>query len=45
VVDMVITDLAVFKFAEGKLTLVDLMPTVSLAEVKAKTAAKFVVAM
>ncbi len=41
-VDLVITDLAVFAFPAGKLTLVDLMPGVSLEEVRSKTAANFV---
>ena len=43
VVDMVITDLAVFAYPNGKLTLIELMPGVTLEEVKAKTKAKFVV--
>ncbi|MCI4668207.1 MAG: 3-oxoacid CoA-transferase [Bacteroidia bacterium] len=42
-VDMVITDLGVFKYIDGKLTLVELMPGASLEEVQAKTAANFVV--
>jgi 3-oxoacid CoA-transferase len=42
VVDMVISDLAVFKYIEGKLTLIELMPNVTLEEVRAKTKAKFV---
>lgn len=42
VVDVVITELAVFKYLEGQLTLVELMPGASLEEVRAKTAAKFV---
>jgi len=42
VVDMVITDLAVFTFAEGRLTLCDLMPGATLDEVRARTAAQFV---
>ncbi len=41
VVDMIITDLAVFSFDDGKLTLTELMPGVSLAEVKEKTTARF----
>ncbi|MGR3811782.1 3-oxoacid CoA-transferase [Jiulongibacter sp. NS-SX5] len=40
-VDMCITDLAVFKFIEGKLTLIEIMPGSTLEEVKAKTAANF----
>jgi 3-oxoacid CoA-transferase len=42
VVDLVITDLAVFNYQNGKLTLIELMPNVSLEEVRAKTKAKFV---
>ncbi|MFN8354201.1 MAG: 3-oxoacid CoA-transferase [Spirosomataceae bacterium] len=42
VVDLVITDLAVFNYQEGQLTLIELMPNVSLDEVRAKTQAKFV---
>lgn len=42
VVDMVITDLAVFKFIEGQLTLVELMPDVTLEQVRASTSAQFV---
>lgn len=41
-VDMVITDLAVFQYIAGQLTLVDLMPGASLEEVRSKTAAHFV---
>jgi len=41
VVDMVITELAVFEFPNGKLTLTGLMPNVSLEEVKVKTSAAF----
>jgi len=41
-VDMIITDLAVFTFEHGQLTLVELMPGATLAEVRAKTAAPFV---
>jgi 3-oxoacid CoA-transferase len=40
-VDMIITDLAVFAFPDGKLTLIDLMPGVTLEEVTAKTSANF----
>jgi 3-oxoacid CoA-transferase len=43
-VDVVITDLAVFSFLEGRLTLVELMPGVILDEVRARTAAHFEVA-
>jgi 3-oxoacid CoA-transferase len=42
VVDMIITDLAVFTFEDGQLTLKELMPGVTLEEVRAKTAARFV---
>lgn len=42
VVDTVISDLAVFKYIDGQLTLVELMPGASLEEVRAKTKAKFV---
>ncbi len=41
-VDMLITELAVFKFIEGQLTLVEILPGSSLEEVREKTAAKFV---
>ncbi|HEX8677276.1 MAG TPA: CoA-transferase, partial [Segetibacter sp.] len=40
-VDMVITDLAVFRFIDGKLTLIELMPGAILEEVRAKTTATF----
>ena len=40
-VDMVITDLAVFQYLSRQLTLTDLMPGVTLEEVRAKTEAKF----
>ena len=42
VVALVITDLAVFNYENGKLTLIELMPNVTLEEVRAKTKAKFV---
>ena len=42
-VDMIITDLAVFAFVEGKLTLLELMPGVTIEEVKAKTTAVFAI--
>jgi len=42
VVDMIITDLAVFTFENRRLTLKELMPGVTLEEVRSKTAAKFV---
>ncbi|MDB5267053.1 MAG: 3-oxoacid CoA-transferase, subunit [Hymenobacter sp.] len=41
VVDMVITDLAVFEYQSGQLTLIELMPGATLEEVRAKTAAPF----
>ena len=40
-VDVCITELAVFKFIEGKLTLTEILPGSSVEEVRAKTAAKF----
>lgn len=40
-VDMLITDLAVFKYIDGKLTLTELLPGATLEEVREKTAAKF----
>ena len=42
VVDVLITDLAVFKMIEGKLTLVEVMPGATLEEVRARTTAPFV---
>ncbi len=42
VVDTVITELAVFKYINGQLTLIEIMPNATLEEVRAKTAAKFV---
>jgi 3-oxoacid CoA-transferase len=41
-VDMVITELAVFSFASGELTLIELMPGATLAQLRAATSAKFV---
>ncbi len=41
-VDVLITDLAVFRFVNGQLTLVELMPGTTLEEVRAKTTAHFV---
>lgn len=41
-VDVVITDLAVFEYLEGQLTLVELMPGATLDEVRAKTEARFI---
>ena len=40
-VDMVITDLGVFSFEDGQLSLIDLMPGVTVEEVREKTEAKF----
>lgn len=42
VVDLIITDLAVFSFIEGKLTLIEIMPGSSLEEIRAKTTAHFI---
>jgi len=42
VVDMIITDLAIFTFEEGYLTLTELMPGSTLEEIRAKTTAKFI---
>jgi 3-oxoacid CoA-transferase len=44
-VDTVITDLAVFKFINGQLTLVELMPGASLEQVRSSTSASFVEAL
>jgi len=44
-VDMVITNLAVFKFINKKLTLIEIMPGSSLEEVQEKTSAEFEVAL
>jgi 3-oxoacid CoA-transferase len=40
-VDIIITDLAVFEFLSGVLTLTEMMPGATLEEVKAKTSASF----
>jgi 3-oxoacid CoA-transferase len=40
-VDMVITDLAVFEINDGKFVLTELMPDITLEEVRQKTDAKF----
>lgn len=42
-VDVIITELAVFKFKEGKLCLTELMPGATLEEVRAKTEADYIV--
>lgn len=44
-VDMVITDLAVFRYLDGQLTLVELMPGATLDAVRASTTARFVEAL
>ncbi|WP_209399769.1 3-oxoacid CoA-transferase [Pseudozobellia sp. WGM2] len=41
-VDMLITELAVFKFIDGQLTLIEILPGSTLEEVREKTEAKFV---
>ena len=40
-VNMVITDLAVFRYLNGKLTLTELLPGATVEEIREKTAAKF----
>ena len=42
VVSMIITDLAVFAYPDGKLTLIELMPNATLEDVTAKTSASFI---
>ena len=42
-VDMIITDLAVFKFKNEKMYLTELMPNVTLEEVREKTEAEYIV--
>jgi len=44
-VDVVITDLAVFRFVDGQLTLTELMPGATLEQVRTLTTAKFVEAL
>ncbi|AVK82397.1 succinyl-CoA--3-ketoacid-CoA transferase [Lysinibacillus sp. B2A1] len=44
-VDTIITELAVFKFIEGQLHLVELMPGVTLEQVQKSTEASFVIAL
>ncbi|MEZ0538083.1 3-oxoacid CoA-transferase [Fibrella arboris] len=41
-VDLIITDLAVFAFPDGRLTLIELMPGTTLDDVRAKTSAHFI---
>ncbi|HEU4582762.1 MAG TPA: 3-oxoacid CoA-transferase [Polyangiaceae bacterium] len=45
VVETLITDLGVFKFRSGQLTLVEIMPGASLEQVRARTTAPFVEAL
>ncbi len=45
VVDMIITDLAVFEFIDGRLTLTELQPDARLEQVRAATDASFVEAL
>ncbi len=40
-VDLLITDLAVFEFADGEMRLMEVMPGVSLADLRSRTAAGF----
>jgi 3-oxoacid CoA-transferase len=40
-VDLLITDLAVFSFGDGHLTLIEIMPGATLEEIRAKTTAEF----
>lgn len=44
-VDLVITDLAVFEFIKGQLTLIELMPGATLEQIRSKTGAAFVEAL
>jgi len=41
VVDVVVTELAVFRFLDGKLVLTELMPGATLEQVRANTTAPF----
>lgn len=41
-VDLIITDLAVFDYSAGQLTLIELMPGATLEQVRSKTSARFV---
>ena len=40
-VNILITELAVFKFIDGRLTLTELMPGVTREQIRAKTSAQF----
>jgi 3-oxoacid CoA-transferase len=44
-VDVLVTDLAKFRFIDGEMTLVELMPGVTLDQVREQTTARFVVAL
>jgi 3-oxoacid CoA-transferase len=44
-VAVIITDLAVFAYPNGKLTLIELMPGATLEEVRSKTSATFIEAL
>ena len=44
-VDMIITDLAVFKYVDGKLTLAELMPDTTIEQVREHTDAEFIEAL
>ena len=44
-VDLLITELGVFEFSEGKLTLIEVMHGSSLEEIRDKTSAEFQVAL
>jgi 3-oxoacid CoA-transferase len=44
-VDLLITELGVFEFSEGKLTLIEVMQGSSLEEIRDKTSAEFQVAL
>jgi 3-oxoacid CoA-transferase len=41
-VDMIITELAVFVYNNGQLTLIELMPGAAIEEVRKKTSANFI---
>ncbi|MEI6730981.1 MAG: CoA transferase subunit B [Pseudomonadota bacterium] len=45
VVDMIITELGVFKIENGKLSLIEIAPEVTLEQIKERTAAEFAVAV